>query len=189
MIENSLTSRAALPDALRVLVEELPREAWQTHRNHSDLVRFWLERHVMFRRLLKQIRDDARDMLEGEIDAQFYGRKLSRFGGLLVSELHLHHRIEDTQLFPVLMRQDRRLAAGFDILDKDHHAIDDVLHGFAEAANGVLNTPEGSDEFSQACAAVKTQIDAMEPMLNRHLIDEEELVVPVLLKYAPAGLR
>jgi hypothetical protein len=36
---------------------------------------------------------------------------------------------------------------------------------------------------------MKQRLDAFKPMLNRHLIDEEELVVPVLLKYAPPQFR
>ena len=143
----------------------------------------------MFRRLLKQITDDVNEVLNADMEAHFYARKLSRFGGLLVSELHLHHQIEDTHLFPVLMRQDKRLSGGFDILDKDHHAIDDTLHAFAESANVVLSEPDDSNEFVNACAAVKAHVDTMAVMLDRHLVDEEELVVPVLLKYAPAGLK
>jgi len=36
---------------------------------------------------------------------------------------------------------------------------------------------------------MKGRLDAFRPMLNRHLVDEEELVVPVLLKYDPPQFR
>ena len=42
----SLARRDGLPDALRVLLAEYPREAWESHPNLTALMRFWLERGV-----------------------------------------------------------------------------------------------------------------------------------------------
>ena len=38
----SLARRDGLPDALRVLLAEYPREAWESHPNLTALMRFWL---------------------------------------------------------------------------------------------------------------------------------------------------
>ena len=62
------------------------------------------------------------------------------------------------------------------------------MHGFADAANQLLRAPGTGSAFRDKSGAVKTELDRMAPMLDRHLVDEEELVVPVLLKFKPAGL-
>ena len=47
----ALGVRAGLPDALRVLLADYPREGWESHPHFTGLVRFWLDRHLMFRPL------------------------------------------------------------------------------------------------------------------------------------------
>jgi hemerythrin-like domain-containing protein len=184
----SLAARSALPDPLRVLLADYPREAWEADPGFSQLIRFWLDRHLMFRRLLDQMQGDAQAAIDGAIAAPDYQRRLARFGGMFVNDLHMHHQIEDTHYFPVLEAQDTRIAQGFAILDSDHHQIDAGLHGFAETANTALRLAPDAPGFRDSAADVLTAIDAIAPLLNRHLIDEEELVVPVLLKHRPAGL-
>lgn len=186
----SLAARAALPDALRVLVTEFPRDAWQAHPNYSQLIAFWLDRHLMFRRLLDQLNSDAQSALDGRTDPQLYKRKLVHFGGMLINELHGHHQIEDAHYFPVMARLDGTAARGFDLLDSDHHALDGILAGLTDSANAVLQAPESKTAtFRDGTGAFHQKLADFAPLLNRHLVDEEELVVPVLLKYAPAELR
>ncbi|MAY85805.1 MAG: dihydrodipicolinate reductase [Pseudooceanicola sp.] len=184
----SLAARTALPDPLRVLLAEYPREAWQADPGFSELIRFWLDRHLMFRRLIDQMQTDAQAAIDGNISALDYQRRLARFGGMFVNELHMHHQIEDTHYFPVLEAQDSRIAQGFAILDTDHHQIDAGLHSFADTANAALRLAPESPGFTDAAANVLSGVDTLAPLLNRHLIDEEELVVPVLLKFTPPGL-
>ncbi|MGB3243542.1 MAG: hemerythrin domain-containing protein [Sulfitobacter sp.] len=186
----SLADRTGLPDALRVLIEEFPRDGWAGHKNYSQLIAFWLDRHLMFRRLMAELGQDADMMLDKAIDPEKYKQRLSRFGGMLINELHGHHQIEDQHYFPVMAALDTRVSAGFDLLDKDHHALDGILAGLTEGANAVLQAPpRDKNGFQTAVADLQKQLNAFDPMLNRHLIDEEELVVPVLLRYAPAQLQ
>lgn len=186
----SLAARTALPDALRVLVTEFPRDAWKLHPNYSQLIAFWLDRHLMFRRLLDQLNGDAQAALDNETDPRLYKRKLSHFGGMLINELHGHHQIEDAHYFPVMARLDGTAARGFDLLDSDHHALDGILAGLTDGANTVLQaTDRDKTAFRDGTGAFHRLLADFAPLLNRHLVDEEELVVPVLLKYAPAELR
>ncbi|MFY9211814.1 MAG: hemerythrin domain-containing protein [Aestuariivita sp.] len=182
-----LTSRAGLPDALRVLAKEFPREAWQAHANYSQLIDFWLNRHMMFRKLLTQLNTDAEAAVDRKLEAQAYKARVHRFGGMLINELHGHHQIEDAHYFPVMSGLDARVASGFDILDSDHHLMDETLHALATGANALLQA-EGAG-FHDKTGAFHHQLDAFGALLNRHLLDEEELVVPVLLKYAPEQFR
>lgn len=170
----SLFTRSGLPDPLRVLVEEIPRDTWQAHPQFGDLVSFWLERHLLFRRLLATLEADVQALIDRQIDFDAYAPRLSRFAGLLVNELHGHHRIEDQHYFPRLALFDPRVETGFELLDADHQAMDGVLHDMAGAANAVL---EGG-----APGVFADHLTRFGRLLDRHLQDEEEIVVPVILK-------
>ncbi|TDK50542.1 hemerythrin domain-containing protein [Antarcticimicrobium luteum] len=175
----SLHARSGLPEALRVLVEEIPRDAWQAHPDFGGLVAFWLERHLLFRRLLATLEADVQALIDGQIPFEVYAPRLSRLGGLLVNELHGHHQIEDQHYFPLLARFDPRIGAGFDLLDADHQALDGLLNDMATAANAAL--------AGGAPGRLADHLDGFGRMLHRHLEDEEEIVVPVILKTGFGG--
>lgn len=186
----ALNYRNGLPDALRVLIKEFPRDAWADHPNYSQLIAFWLDRHLMFRRLVRELSKDADAVLDRAIDPVKYQKRLANFGSQLINGLHGHHQIEDAHYFPVMATLDQKVAAGFTILDTDHHAMDGLLSGLANGANAVLQTdPNRKSEFETAAAGFQDVLGDFRKMLNRHLVDEEELVVPVLLKYAPEQFR
>ncbi|MEH6726643.1 MAG: hemerythrin domain-containing protein [Hyphomicrobiales bacterium] len=188
MSDMTLEDRHGLPDALRVLMEEFPREDWSAHSRFHGLISFWLDRHLMFRRLLETLTDDSQLMLDGKMDFQKYQSRLSRFGGMFVGDLHGHHHIEDAHYFPILEKLDSRLENGFKILDADHHALDRHLQNFTQSANLVLQArpvQAGPD----LVGGFNTSLMELKKLLDRHLVDEEELVVPVLLKHGTAGLE
>lgn len=182
----ALSYRKELPDALRVLLDDFPRDAWADHPNYSELIAFWLDRHLMFRRLTQNLRLNARSALDRTISTDDYRQRLAHVGGVLLHELHGHHQIEDRHYFPVMATLDRRVRAGFVLLDKDHHELNGLLAGFADRASTVLSAnPNDKATFQDKIGEFQDQLSAFEPQLIRHLVDEEELVVPLLLKYAP----
>lgn len=176
-----LDTRDGLPDALRVLLEDFPRETWPDHNNFAGLVAFWLDRHLMFRKLMTALIEDAEQAVDRKIDAQTHVAKLSRYGSMLLQNLHGHHQIEDHHYFPILATREPVLNKGFELLDSDHHAMDGLLNRFADGANAVIQGNSEPGEF-------RKELLSFQSMLNRHLIDEEELVVPVILKHGPGGL-
>ena len=184
----ALEERSGLPDALRVLLESYPREAWEADPNFSGLIRFWLDRHLMFRRLTATMASEAERALDGDLAPEVFAAHLSRYGSMFAGELHGHHMIEDAHYFPHLKGLDPRLVRGFDILDRDHHAIDAHLQTFADDANAALRAVAARTGHKDATAAFRSGLARLDGFLDRHLTDEEELVVPVLLKHAPAGL-
>jgi iron-sulfur cluster repair protein YtfE (RIC family) len=189
MSDLDLKARAGLPDALRVLLEEHPREAWEAHPNFSGLVQFWLERHMMFRRLLDLLEEDAKALRDRQMAAPDYAARLNRLGGALVQQLHGHHQIEDLHYFPTLARLDPRLTEGFDLLERDHEALDGLLHAFGQKAGAAVRAA-AADE-AQAAAPIDDFARSLAPferLLLRHLEDEEELVVPVILRADPGVL-
>ena len=187
-MDYPLESREKFPDALRVLLEDYPREAWEGHDNFSALIRFWLERHLMFRRLLEALDSETMRALDGNMAARLYVARLSRYGSLFVGELHSHHTVEDTHYFPQLKPLEVGLESGFDILDRDHHAIDGHLESFTDDANAIMRAVSESGDWKAPTGRFRTGLQRLTRFLDRHLVDEEELVVPVLLKHTPRGM-
>lgn len=182
---TDLQTRQDLPDALKALLREYPRDNWETHPNFNGLVRFWLDRHMMFRRILATLTEEATQRLDGNIDPQQYLSNLSRLGSMFVGELHGHHNIEDMHYFPILAQKDHRISIGFDILETDHHALDAVLNNYVEDANAALRASDASND--ETGKLLETTQD-LGRLLHRHLLDEEDLVVPVILKHGAGGL-
>ena len=177
-----LDARTGLPDALRVLLAEFPRQDWQGHQHFSGLISFWLDRHMLFRQIMAAMDEHTQQVMDGNLDPRRYSSQLSRYARLFVGQLHGHHHIEDTHYFPVLATLDSRLQRGFAILDADHHQLDAQLHIFTDAANSVITPTEPTLVTDDAghFLEVLTQLNRF---LERHLIDEEELVVPIILKH------
>lgn len=80
-----MTARGGLPKPLRALLEASPRNGWTQDGNFDGLVAFWLDRHLMFRRLLATLRQDAETRIGGDMDAMQHGQRLQSTGSLLVS--------------------------------------------------------------------------------------------------------
>lgn len=180
MTDLDLTRRTGLPDALRVLVTEMPRDEWEAHPAFRGLAAFWLEKHLVFRKLAAILRDEAQARLEHRLDPATHAARVSRFGGMYLGELHGHHNVEDAHYFPVMAGLDGRVARGFELLDADHHALDALLAEFADRANAVIRAgAEGHD----ATGAFLDSVTRMERFVDRHLIDEEEIVVPLILRH------
>jgi len=184
----ALETRTGLPDALRVLLATYPRGAWESHPHFTTLIRFWLDRHLMFRRLQGLLCNETEGFLDGGSAPAVYGRALLRLAGGFINELHGHHMIEDHHYFPTLQGLDARIATGFDLLEADHQAIDPWLHRFADRVNAVLADLPSGTAARVSAGALHDDLAAFERLLDRHLTDEEELVVPVLLAHPEASL-
>lgn len=184
----ALADRAQLPDALRVLLAEYPREGWVDDPGFDDLIKFWLDRHLMFRRLMTEMREGTEALLDRKMSPDRYAAMVSRYGGMFVNGLHEHHTIEDTYYFPKLASKDSRIKRGFDILDKDHHDLDSLLSDFVGGANGVIHSSDNAAKLHEGAGKFQKELRKLERLLDRHLVDEEELVVPVILRFGSAGL-
>lgn len=181
---DDLENRKGLPDALRVLVETLPRSGWESHPNFDALTRFWLDRHLMFRDVLGRLRSGSELYLDRKVDPRRHAAETARYAGFLLNELHGHHGIEDHHYFPALVGLDARLVRGFELLDSDHQALDGHIHAMAETTNAFLQRLGQAEERDRG-AALSAALARFESFLDRHLTDEEDLVVPVILTYAP----
>jgi hypothetical protein len=184
----ALADRAGLPDALRVLLERHPRAGWEVHPEFNDLTRFWLERHLMFRRLQGLLLDETAAALDRAADPRRTASQISRLGGMFLNELHGQHQIEDAHYFPALRAREPRLDAGFELLDADHHALHDALDRLAADANAALRGLIAEPANLTPSGRLRTTLEGFGRLLDRHLTDEEELIVPVILEHRGADV-
>ncbi len=188
MTDLTLDTRTGLPDALRVLLADYPRTDWTLHRNFDGLVSFWLDRHLNFRALTSQMAADSQAVLDGTADPERFAGNLSRHGNRFLTELHGHHQIEDSYFFPRLTLLEHRLSYGFDMLETDHHALGDLLHRFTTSANAAL-TVWATPDLLTTTAAFAIDLSTITARLDRHLTDEEDLIVPVILRHGPQAVE
>ncbi|WP_425045828.1 hemerythrin domain-containing protein [Primorskyibacter sp. S87] len=188
MLDTNDFRTEGMPGEMQFLLERYPRDSWEAHPGFKEKTRHWLGAHVMFRQLADRVRQDTEAYLDGNSDASGYARRLSYFGGLLVGNLHGHHGWEDHNFFPELSAADPRFDAGLEILEKDHADLDLILEGFTRKANRAiklvqLDEAQARDEAGQLHGAAQ----AIEAFLQRHLTDEEELAVPIILHHRLRG--
>lgn len=180
-------TRTSMPEHLRFAAQKYPRTGWETHGNFDDLTRFWLDRHVMFREILSRLTAETEAYLDKEEDGPVFAARSARLTGFFLNQLHTHHQIEDLHYFPILQEFDPRLVAGFEMLEADHTVLDKNIHKHAEATNKMLTSLKDGAAVDEA-GGVHGLLRNFDKFMDRHLCDEEELVVPTILEYGPIEL-
>lgn len=185
---------ATLPEDMRFLLADYPRDSWECHPGFKNKTRQWLGAHTMFRQTSAILKKDVEVYLDGEKDPHDYMRRLAYRGGSLVNNLHGHHGWEDNSFFPELSAADARFDRGLAILEKDHAALEQVLHDFSESANRFIRLVQSDNsvvdvqgKMRSTAGHVHAASDAIEALLLRHLGDEEELAVPIILHHRLRG--
>lgn len=177
-----LDLRAGLPDSLRALVKALPADGWTAHPGFGGLTQFWIEKHAGFRHMLELIGADAQSAAGGAMATEAFAPRLYRAGGSLLGELHGHHSIEDAHYFPQLRQLEPSVARGFDLLEADHRDLDAHLQGLAQDINGLLRSAQAGTLDADGVEPFVETLDRFRLLLVRHLVDEEEIVIPALLR-------
>lgn len=174
------------PAELRRLLARHPRRTWREAR--SERIAFWLDVHDGFRQACTALTAAAADYRARRVRATELAIVTGPALHALLTELHAHHRVEDSDYFPTLRRQAPQLGAAFDALERDHrHLAHDLPHACAALAE-VESAAERADATTLALAAAQyaNALDRVCRRLERHLHDEENLVVPLLLERAEA---
>jgi len=177
-----LDRRSGLPDDLRFLLERYPREQWMGHANLGQMAQFWLQRHKMFRELGGALHEAMHEFREDRIPApefqQWFAPRLQFF----LQQLNEHHHIEDFHYFPIFRAAEARLLAGFEVLEKDHETLHAGIMQSVESANEFLrNLQADEDRLRTAADAYADVNDRLLKQMLRHLDDEEDLIVPLIL--------
>jgi hypothetical protein len=178
----ALARRDGWPAELRLLIERYPRERWQGHANLGEMARFWLSRHDMFRELGTTIEGITTRFREGQLPPAEFARYFAPRLQFFLEQLHVHHHIEDGHYFPIFRAAEKKLVRGFDVLEEDHAAIHADIGGAVEAANGLLRALGGDGDAQKRAGETYAAAGAvLLKSLRRHLDDEEDLIVPLIL--------
>jgi len=178
----TISERSGLPEVLRVLLSEYPRDIWRKHENMGSLMRFWLARHDNFRRAAEMLNARNNDFLEGTIEPEQFAAEMGPGFNAFLGGLTEHHTIEDRHYFPKFQQIDARLKRGFELLDKDHHALHDAMAAVATTANVFISDENVEDRLKNGEIFVKANQKLL-AFLKRHLEDEEDIIVPITLAH------
>ncbi|MBV7409094.1 hemerythrin domain-containing protein [Maritimibacter sp. DP1N21-5] len=181
-MNDDLSGRDGLPSELRVLADRYPRDMWEGHPNFPGLTAFWLEMHGKFRAVMNELITGSQSYLDGA-DPMRFGSATSRYTGFFLQGLQGHHGIEDHHYFPLMVEFDPRLVRAFDILDKDHHALHDHMNALADATNDVLRPLQSGAQVRDETGRLLEVQEAFRGFLDRHLTDEEDVIVPLILEH------
>jgi hypothetical protein len=93
-----------------------------------------------------------------------------------------HHTWKDRQFFPQLSSADLRSERGLDLLEKDHEVLDDILDRFTRASNRYLKLLDlDPTSAEQELGDIHTAGCHIQSLLSRHLQDEKDMIVPIIL--------
>lgn len=177
-----------MPEEMRVLLQAYPRDSWDANPHFKQATKNWIGAHLMFRRLGDLVRSETERYLDGNRGPEGFAARLSYYGGALVRNLHGHHGWEDHSYFPELSEADPRFDAGLEILEKDHEALDGVLDRFKRAANRTIKLIQlDQGAAHEEAGALHAEAEVIEAFLARHLGDEEDLAVPIILHHRLRG--
>ena len=188
MLDTYSIRQVEMPPEMRILLDHYPRDSWDAHPGFQERTKHWLGAHQMFRRVAERIRLDTEAVLNKENGLNDYAARLSYYGGNLVGNLHGHHGWEDRSYFPELSAADPRFDAGLQLLEQDHADLDKVLDDFTRSANRVIKLVSLDEvQAGEEAADVHKAAQTIEAFLNRHLSDEEDLAVPIILHHRLRG--
>jgi iron-sulfur cluster repair protein YtfE (RIC family) len=184
----ALAERSGWPAELRGLIERYPRDTWQGHENLGQMAQFWLSRHAMFRELGGSIAQGTARFQHGKTTAAEFAPWFAPRLQFFLEQLNTHHQIEDHHYFPIFRTADERLVRGFDVLEADHAALHHDIMRSVETANGLLRSVGDAEAAKREGEAYAQASGALLKGLMRHLDDEEDLIVPLILDRSEAGL-
>jgi hypothetical protein len=188
-IENALTVnvRAGLPDELLGLLRKYPRDQWAHDAGLHGLAEGWLQRHNLFRELSVGVGRMTADLRESRTAPTAFLPLFQRRVGLLLGELDTHHRVEDHHYFPSFAAAAPKLQKGFDILDNDHGVIHGAIYSLGTASRELIAALSGQvsgrdGDALRAAERLAGEIVGFDRTLLRHLEDEEDLIIPLILE-------
>ncbi len=181
-----LGERTGLPSEFVWLREGFPRDRW-TDVALPPVAAHWLQMHDGFRRagaLMDQLVAARRADRVGV--RAFHDGLLPTLANFL-QHLDGHHNIETGHYFPQFRRVEPRIAAGIDLLDRDHDAVHAHLEILAACGNAFHQAVRAGDAATADDAAQMADAltEASQPLL-RHLDDEEDIVIPLMARHGDA---
>jgi hypothetical protein len=178
-MSDELHLRPGLPAEFRYLEAAYPRGQWPVMDLHP-MATHWLEIHGWFRGMAGELMQLGELWREGKVEIADYRRATMPRLRQFLGNLHGHHHHESGHYFPALALIEPAMAKGFELLDRDHDAVERLLSAMAQAANALNGAMDQSGDRRPLAATMAEAIESGVGLIGRHLDDEEEIVVPVL---------
>ena len=184
----ALALRPGLPSGFLYLRDAFPRERWSAGGLHPT-ARRWLHMHGGFRAHQAEMGAMIEAWRAGTIEVRALHRVLIPALQQFLQHLDGHHRIESGHYFPALRQIEPRIAAGIDLLDRDHDAIHVEMEAMVEAGRALHQAVSaGAAEAGDRAHRLAEVLDRSGPQLCRHLDDEEDIIIPLIaLRGDPLG--
>lgn len=180
--EYHVSKRKGLPASVQETLLESTRSEWKDHPRFGGKAKFFMTIHrdlldgaAQLSRGVEQLLD-VPDSDVGEATTQM---NLLPFAKNLISFAHHHHEIEDHGYFPQFGLMYPELNRGFSLLDGDHKVLDAALDDTQVALNHLTGPAITRDQL----ADLHKGGQALENILNRHIWDEEEVIIPIFLRH------
>lgn len=180
-MSDALDERAGLPAPFRYLEQGCPRSAWSEAGRIDAMAAHWLEIHGWFRQMLGGLTGQTGQWRDGQFPAapQYQAALMPRLQQFL-QNLDGHHQRESRIYFPAFIKQEPKIAAGIELLDRDHEAVHRMLERMVETANAFNMAVRDGQDLKAPGEALADAIEGASGPLERHLHDEEDIVVPLL---------
>lgn len=117
------------------------------------------------------------DEAESNLDDAVNAERLKEVGVNVINFAHHHHEIEDHNYFPQFVNLCPNVEHAISLLDSDHRVLEEALHDTEQALNHLQNQTTDRDAIARAYNGYQ----ALQSVFERHLWDEEEIIVPILL--------
>jgi len=184
-LSDALDGRTGLPEAHRWLLETYPRLRWRDA-ELGEVARFWLHMHASFRQKQAEMAHQVSRWREsGDLVALHRG--LIPTLQAYLQHLDGHHRVESGHYFPVMRRVEPRITTGIDLLDTDHDAIHGQLEALFKAGLAFhQGLSDGAADASDRAARLGDVLERTSRQAERHLEDEEDIVIPLIQRHADA---
>ncbi len=189
--QNHVERRQGLSDALKKSLAAYPADP--TRNSYQGEAQFWLQIHQGLLRTSAtlpnwcqkfQNESDVRSMLQ-------IAPRIADLAHQLVHHAHTHHHIEDYHFFPVFLHTFPQLANPLELLEKDHEILSVVLDDIEEANRRFRHCYADikgksdialRDDFMRAADKLKAGAERLDRLFIRHISDEEEICLPLLMR-------
>ena len=175
-----MTLRAPLEPL--ALLKEFPRSQWTSTRQQQPTARLLLSRHGGFRRRVEGLLSTTQDALADRQSPPEFCYYLATELHYFVPLLEGHHQAETARLYPRLLSHFPMAAQSFQVLEKDHNQLDEAIEELSQSPERLMTQAPTRKTFHTETERLFEQLSEFQKRLARHLDDEEDLVIPILLK-------
>lgn len=158
------------------LYNKLPPDQWFSA-DYAFKTSGWVKVHTNIRKRQRILIQISEAYISGEFDWAEYRSQILKRINMHILKLHQHHRVEDEGFFPEFISIYPQLAPAFEILGHDHEYLNALLDTL-QIQNDQLARSEVED--SALAEQLHDTLVKVTDLLQQHLTDEEDLVIPIL---------